>query len=67
MLITGAGHQLHHLPSSSGRDAVYLGFDITECSEKELDSFFAILRNVVNSHINSPPDAKIIGLSDLAA
>lgn len=67
VLITGAGHQLHHLPSSSGRDAVYLGFDITECSEKKLDSFFAILRNVVNSHINSPPDAKIIELSDLAA
>lgn len=67
VLITGAGHQLHHLPSSSGRDAVYLGFDITECSEKEMDSFFIILRNVVNSHINSPPDAKISGSSALAA
>ncbi len=67
VLIKGAGHQLHHLPSSSGRDAVYPGFDIAACSENELDSFFAILRTVVNSHINSPPDSKIIGLSDLAA
>lgn len=67
VLITGAGHQLHHLPSSSGRDALYPGFDIAECSEKELDSFFAILRNVVNSHINSPPDTKISEPSVLAA
>jgi hypothetical protein len=67
VLITGAGHQLHHLPSSSGRDAIYPGFDVAGCPEKELDTFFAILRNVVNSHINSPPGTKIIGLSDLPA
>jgi hypothetical protein len=53
VLITGAGHQLHYLPSRSGRDAIYPGFDIAVRSEKELDTFFAILRNVVNSHINS--------------
>lgn len=52
VLITGAGHQLHHLPSTSGRDGLYPGFDIGMSSEKELDSFFSILRNVVNSHMN---------------
>ncbi len=32
---------------------IYPGFDITLRSERELDTFFAILRNVVDSHINS--------------
>lgn len=54
ILISGAGHELHHLPSSSGRrDVVYPGFDIAGRSEQELDAFIAILRNVVNSHMNA--------------
>jgi hypothetical protein len=67
-LITGAGHELHRLPSSSGsRDVVYPGLSITGRSEQELGAFVAVLRNVVNSHINRPLDTKITGLSDLAA
>lgn len=55
VLITGAGHELHHLPSSSSRrDVVYPGFSISGRTEQELDKFLAVLRNVVNSHINNP-------------
>lgn len=53
LLIKGAGHELHHLASSSGsRDVIYPGFSITGRSEEELDKFISILQNVVNSHIN---------------
>ncbi len=55
ILITGAGHEVHRLPSSSGSlDVAYPGFDITGRTEQELDNFVAILRNVINSHINQP-------------
>jgi hypothetical protein len=58
VLIKGAGHELHHLRSSSGsREAVYPGFSITGRSEEELARFVAILRNVVNSHMNAAPIA----------
>ncbi|RYF38405.1 MAG: hypothetical protein EOO38_24805 [Cytophagaceae bacterium] len=54
-LITGAGHELHHLPSSdSNRNAVYPGFSIAGRSEEELDRFVAVLRTVVNSHLTQP-------------
>lgn len=53
LLIKGAGHELQQLSSSSGdRDVVYPGFSITGRSEAELERFVAVLRNVVNSHIN---------------
>ena len=58
ILIKGAGHELCHLPSSSGsRDAIYPGFDLVGRTEQDLDAFVAILRNVINSHINKPAES----------
>jgi hypothetical protein len=55
VLIEGAGHELHYLPSSSGnREVAYPGFSIKGRTEQELGAFIAILQNVVNSHINKP-------------
>lgn len=55
VLIEGAGHELHYLPSrNTNRDVAYPGFSITGHTEQELAAFIAILRIVVNSHINKP-------------
>jgi hypothetical protein len=58
ILIKDAGLELRHLPSrDSTRAATYPGFELAGRTEQEMEAFVAILRNVINSHINKPAES----------
>lgn len=60
ILIKDAGLELQHLPSrNSARDTTYPGFDLAGRTEHEMEAFVAILRNVINSHINKPAESPV--------